>query len=273
MKNLNMFCLTLESNHYKFIKELGYIPVGLGEKNFNENWFSDKSGINISKKNKYYSEYTFHYWLWKNYLDQMDDKWIGFCQYKKFWSLKTYKTKNINIESLNGQVLKQIPREYENYDTILTEPMFVNQWRTMKFIKMGLKIFIKNPLLIFNKKKRNLNFHFDLMHGENNLCKAINLLGEENKNDFRKFVNSEVSFNPHIMVICKSKEKLKRYYEDVFPWLEKCEKIFGFENLQSYNKIRIYGFLAERFMSYWFQKNTKYTTMPVIIYDIRKDIN
>ena len=27
-----MFCLTLEPNHYKFIKELGYIPVGLGEK-------------------------------------------------------------------------------------------------------------------------------------------------------------------------------------------------------------------------------------------------
>ena len=267
-----MFCLTLEPSHYKFIKDLGYAPVGLGDKIFNQDWFSDKSGKSISEKNKYYSEYTFHYWLWKNYLDQMDDKWIGFCQYKKFWSLKSYKTKNINIESLNGQVLKQIPREYENYDTILTEPMFVNQWRTMKFIKMGLKIFIKNPLLIFNKKKRNLNFHFDLMHGENNLCKAINLLGEENKNDFRKFVNSEVSFNPHIMVICKSKEKLKRYYEDVFPWLEKCEKIFGFENLQSYNKIRIYGFLAERFMSYWFQKNTKYKTMPVIIYDIRKDI-
>ncbi len=82
MKNLNMFCLTLESNHYKFIKELGYIPVGLGEKNFNENWFSDKSGINISEKNKYYSEYTFHYWLWKNYLDQMDNKWIGFASIK-----------------------------------------------------------------------------------------------------------------------------------------------------------------------------------------------
>ena len=50
MKNLNMFCLALEPNHYKFIKELGYIPVGLGEKNFNDDWFSDKSGINISKK-------------------------------------------------------------------------------------------------------------------------------------------------------------------------------------------------------------------------------
>ena len=49
MKNLNMFCITLDPNHYKFIKKLGYIPVGLGEKKFDEGWLSDKSGINISK--------------------------------------------------------------------------------------------------------------------------------------------------------------------------------------------------------------------------------
>ena len=76
----------------------------------------------------------------------------------------------------------------------------------MKFIKNGFKIFIKNPFLFFNKKKRNINFHFDLMHGENNLNNAINLLDEKNKNDFRKFVNSEVSFNPQNMFICKSKK-------------------------------------------------------------------
>ena len=99
------------------------------------------------------------------------------------------------------------------------------------------------------------------------------MLDDSNRNDFREFVNSKVSFNAHIMVICKSKEKLKSFYNDIFPWLEKCEKIFGFENLIGYNKTRIYGFLAERFMSYWFQKNTKYTTLPVIIYDIRKDIS
>ena len=55
-----MFCLSLEPNHYKFIKDLGYTPVGLGGKNFNQDWFSDKFGQNISEKNKYYSEYTFH---------------------------------------------------------------------------------------------------------------------------------------------------------------------------------------------------------------------
>ena len=111
------------------------------------------------------------------------------------------------------------------------------------------------------------------MHGINNLSKAISLLDDINKNDFSEFVNNEVSFNPHNMFICKSKIKLKKYYEDLFPWLEKCEKLFGFENLKGYGKIRIYGFLAERFMSYWFKKNTKYTTLPIIFYDIRKDSN
>ena len=50
MKNLKMFCTTLEPNHYKFIKKLGYIPVGLGEKTFTGDWFRDNSGKNISKK-------------------------------------------------------------------------------------------------------------------------------------------------------------------------------------------------------------------------------
>ena len=111
------------------------------------------------------------------------------------------------------------------------------------------------------------------MHGENNLNNAINLLDEKNKNDFKKFVNSEVSFNPHNMFICKSKRILKNYYEELFPWLAKCEKLFGFENLKGYRKIRIYAFLAERFMPYWFRKNTKYITIPIIFYDIRKDLN
>ena len=273
MNKLQMFCLSLEPNHHVFIKELGYIPVGLGEKHFNKDWLTDKSGINISEKNKYYSECTFHYWIWKNYLDKIGDGWIGFCQYRKFWSLKKHRSEDINIKTINSQVLKEIPNEFEKYETILTEPQFVNQWKTMKFIKKGLKIFIKNPLLIINKNRRNLNFHFDLMHGENNLNKAIDLLDETNKDDFRKFVNNKVSFNSHIMIICKSKRKLKKYYEDLFPWLEKCEKLFGFKNLKGYGSTRMYGFLAERFMSYWFQKNTKYTTMPVIFFDINNTKN
>ena len=273
MKNLKMFCISLEPNHYNYIKKLGYIPVGLGDKDFNDDWLKDKLGNNISKKNKNYGEYTFHYWIWKNHLDKLKDEWIGFCQYRKFWSLEKYKKGDINFDSLTSQVLKEIPIRFNEYETILGEPIFINQFRSMKFVKKGLKFFVKRPLTIFSKKKRNINFHFDFMHGENNLDRAINLLDQQDQNDFRNFVKSEVSFNPHNMFICKSKEKLKDYYETIFPWLEKCEKLFGFENLKGFGKIRIYGFLAERFMSYWFKKNTKSIAIPIIFYDIRKNLN
>ena len=273
MKNLNMFCLTLEPSHYNFIKELGYTPVGLGEKLFNNDWLTDKSGKNISKKNKNYGEYTYHYWLWKNYLDKINEEWIGFCQYRKFWSLNKHKEKNINFNNLNSKVLKFIPKNFENYESILGEPMFINQFKLMKFVKKGFKIIVKKPSFLLSENNRNINFHFDLMHGENNLTKAIDLLDEKNRNDFKKFVNSNTSFNPHNMFICKSKKKLNDYYEDLFPWLERCEDLFGFDNLKGFDMTRIYGFLAERFMSYWFQKNTKSMTMPIIFYDIRKDIN
>ena len=262
----------MEPKHLKFIQESKYIPVGVGEKDFSKEWMTDKTGKNISDKNKNYGEYTFHYWVWKNYLDKLDDKWIGFCGYRKFWSLKDQQNENINIKTIDTQVLKYIPENFNNYESILGEPMFVNQLRPMKFIKKGIKIFIKKPTLFFNEKKRNLNFHFDLLHGEKLLSKAIDLLDQDNQNDFKKFVNTEISFNPWMMFICKSKDKLRDYYNVLFPWLEKCEKLFGFNKLHGY-EVRIYAFLAERFMSYWFQKNTKYTTLPVFFYDIRNDPN
>ena len=109
-----------------------------------------------------------------------------------------------------------------------------------------------------------------MWHGIDYLQKAIQLLDNDNREDFNKFVNTKISFNPHNMFICKSKEILKDYYSVVFPWLKRCEDEFGFETLSGYGKTRIYGFLAERFMSYWFQKNTKYKTMPIIYYDIGK---
>ena len=71
------------------------------------------------------------------------------------------------------------------------------------------------------------------MHGEGNLEKAIDLLEVSDREDFRNFVNSEVSFNPHNMFICK-KIFLKSYYDSVFPWLKKCESIFGFSELKGY---------------------------------------
>ena len=107
MKNLKMFCLTLEPKHLNFIKSLNYIPVGLGEKSFSNKWMTDKTGNNISEKNKNYGEYTFHYWIWKNYIDKLDDSWIGFAQYRKFWTINNYEDVNLNIDS--GNLVSLLP--------------------------------------------------------------------------------------------------------------------------------------------------------------------
>tara|TARA_E500000331_G_scaffold353847_1_gene405497 strand:+ start:341 stop:1168 length:828 start_codon:yes stop_codon:yes gene_type:complete len=270
--NLKMFCLTLEPNHLNFIKNLNYTPVGLGNKNFPDDCINDKSGENISKKNKFYGEYTFHYWLWKNHLDNINQDWLGFCQYRKFWSLNFTPNTEINLQNLKNKVLKEIPDQLNKFDVILGDPFFINNRKIMKFIKKGFPLILSNPQVLFNKNSRNVKFHFDLMHGRNNLDKAIDLLNVENKEDFRKFVNTEVSFNPHNMFICKSKKLLKSYYNEIFPWLESCEKLFGFDDLKGYGLTRIYGFLAERFMSYWFKKNANYKELPILFHDINNNL-
>ena len=267
MSNISFFCLTLNPNHEKFIKELSYIPVGLGNKNFSINCFNDNKGENISEKNPFYGEYTFHYWLWKNYLDKIDTEWVGFCQYRKFFIKNEINVKNINFEQLNESVIKKIDQKNEKFDCILGTKFSVQNYKFSKILKKYLFKFLSNPELIFNKKKRNLKFHFDLFHGEGNLETAIKFLDQKNKNDFTNFMTSNNSFHPHNMFICKT-EILKEYYEVIFPWLKNCEEAFGFDNLKTYGLKRIYGFLAERFLSYWFYKNYKIKEYPILIKDL-----
>ena len=55
---------------------------------------------------------------------------------------------------------------------------------------------------------------------------------------------------------------LEKWFKELFTWLEKCEEVFGFENLKGYDTQRLYAYLAERYLSFWFKKNTKFRTNP-----------
>ena len=264
---MKMYCITIHDEHYDKIKSLGYEPVGLGNQITSKKFITDNLEKNISWKNPHYGEYTFHYWLWKNKVINTENGWIGFCQYRKYWSTKKQESNIEKMDELNSQIIKDIPNDYNNYESILGEPLFINQFRFSKFLKKNLKTMIKKPSLFFNKNKRNIKFHFDMMHGSGNLEKAIDLLEKNDRDDFKDFVNTEVSFNPHNMFICKSYKILERYYNSVFIWLEKCENEFGFD-LDGYGLKRIYGFLAERYMSFWFKKYTKHATLPILFRDI-----
>ena len=87
---MKIYCLTIYNENFNFFKQLKLYPVGLGKNNFDSKWLNDKTGVNISAKNQYYGEYTFHYNLWKNHLYKEKINWIGFCTYRRFWLKKNY---------------------------------------------------------------------------------------------------------------------------------------------------------------------------------------
>ena len=266
MRNIQMYCLCLHNRIFPIINKLGYIPVGLGNENFSKEWLRDNTLENISYKNKYYGEYTFHYWFWKNQLPKIaDNSWIGFCAYREFWGNKKKVEKNSKI---NEVVLNKIPEEWNNYDSIIGEHIFVNNLPLMKLFKKGIPALINNPKAIL-KKNRNIRFHFDMMHGVGNLDKAIDLLDKKDREDFRKYTRTNFSFSRGNMFICRSKRIIEEYYKSIFMWLKNCENIFGF-NLNGYGMTRIYAFLAERYISYWFDKYTNSLKWPVVFFDSSK---
>ena len=128
--------------------------------------------------------------------------------------------------------------------------------------------FIKKPFNIFQKKKKqSINLHFDMHHGYNNLQKAIDQIENKDKYEFQNYVNQRDYFNPHIMFITKP-HVAKEWFDTLFPWLERCEDIFGFNDLNGYDTTRIYAYLAERYLSYWFKKYTRYKELPWVLINI-----
>jgi hypothetical protein len=275
MKNLSMFCLSLYKEHLNNLKKINYIPVGLGENNFNNEWLRDNTKQNISNKNKYYGEYTFHYWFWKNMIDEISDKnWIGFCAYRRYWANHNNMKSNefnkiINNQNFREHVLQDIKNDWSNYETILGERIPFGKIKLSKIIKNGgIKSILRN-LNSFIKNQTTVKFHFDIFHGNEKIDKAIDLLEMKERSDFRIFINNQ-SFNKENMFICRSKRIIKEYYNSVFPWLQRCENIFGF-NLNAWHEIRIYAFLAERYLSYWFNKYTRVKEWPIFFYDTKKN--
>ena len=143
MSSLTMYCIDLFNDDYQKIKSLGYKPVGLGKNNFTPNWLRDNTGDNISEKNSSYGELTFHYWLWKNKLKEIDDdKWIGFCAYRRFWG----QTQDNFTIKYKKDFLNSVPENWNDESVILGQEIYMDGWTPMKIIKHGLLSLVRNEL-------------------------------------------------------------------------------------------------------------------------------
>ena len=268
----------------KNLERLGLIPVGVGLNQFPKNYIIDNTENNIAYKNENYGEITFHYWFWKNLIDQnLNNEWFGICHYRRFFVNLKYQNQikntdgkqgfldnNLDIGRLKNMIQKEPAPEWKNKDVVLCEPSGVSGAKKMKIIKRGFKSLIRDPSILFNKNKHTLKLHFDMFHGFGNLDKAISQLPQKDKSDFKEYVSSKTSLSTNCMYMSNKTEIVKNFYEDLFEWLFKCEKIFGLTDLKGYGLQRIYTFLTERYMPFWFEKYSKVGYWPWVFTDISK---
>ena len=265
MKDLEIYCVT--NKRLEFLENFNYKLSWVGLGKCPEGYIQSSNKKNIHKKEKFYSELTFHYWYWKNLLDLKINNWVGFCQKRRFWIKKN---SNQSLSEIKEHLITESNSEWSNYDVILCEPIKVNNVKKIKMIKRGFRSIIKDPRIFFDKNKQSLKFHFDMHHGYGNIEKAITKLDQKERDDFLKFLNENTSFNPHIMCITKPKI-LNKWFQELFGWLEKCETIFEFDDLKGYDTQRLFAYLAERYMSFWFNKYYKVLNWPWTFYEESKN--
>jgi len=256
MKNLKIYCVT--NKKIDFISKSNYFFGWVGVDPAPKDYLTCNTQDNIFIKEKFYSELTFHYWYWKNKLkNENDNDWIGFCQKRRFWIRNEAEEKNININNANDFLIDKAEELPENVESIICKSIKVNNVKKIKMIKRGMKTLIKNPSIFFDTSKQSIKFHFDMHHGYKNLEKAISVMNDKDRLEFLDYVESNVSYNPHIMVISK-KGILDKWFSSLFEWLFKCENVHGFDKLKGYDTQRLYAFLGERYLSFWFKKYTIY---------------
>ncbi len=265
MNKIDMYCVT--DKDLPFLHNLPYNLAGVGKSNFSEKYLRSDTKKNIFIKEKYYSELTFHYWFWKNLLNISENKWIGFCQKRRFWINTSSEGKNINVENINEHLLEKMPKNFEKYDSVICKPISLSGVKKTKIIKRGWKNLLINPSILINEKKQTIQLHFDMHHGYGNLKKALELVDDNDREDFKTYVKQKNSFNPNIMFISKP-EIIDKWFTSVFSWLSRCEDVFGFENLKGYDQSRLYAYLAERYLSFWFKKYTNFIESPWITLEI-----
>ena len=162
-KDLEIFCVT--DKHLNFFKDIKYKLAAVGKNNFPSNYITCNTDKNIFYKEEYYSELTFHYWFWKNLLNNYSNQtWIGFCQKRRFWLQKKEDSNLKTNTNIKDELLYKIPKEWKHFNAIICEPLGVSKPKFMKIFKRGFKNLLKDPSIVYDQKKQTVKLQFDMSH-------------------------------------------------------------------------------------------------------------
>ena len=269
MRKVFIFCCS-HFHDIKIEKLKNIIPAGTGSKNFPSNWFSDKTGDNISHLNKTYAELTFHYWIWKNYLENFgENDLIGFCQYRRFW-LKENHEININFDNLDNNLINENNLKNFDNEVFLTKSENIVLKKKSIFKYRSFFENITNPQPIFNRSYHTAGLQFEISTRTKKIIYEVaRYLKKKDQQDYLEFLNTSKKVNFHNMFIAK-KSIFSEYMNYLFEWLDLCDPEIKKINTDKHSSRRIHAFLAERFLHFWFNKNHKVKELPYIFLDTPK---
>lgn len=239
-----------------------YVPVWAG-KNYKPDipgFTGDDSGGNISEKNKYYSELTGIYWVWKNTYSDI----VGCCHYRRYFT-------NAPIPFLDR--LKRIlyyPAGLSKKRHGLIYTNNLNYWKPKILKGKEIHKILKNYdviLPLHRKLGKSVKIHYDKYHNPSDLILVKKILSEyfpEYLNSYEKVLNNNKLFANNMFVMpWQTFDKLMSW---LFFILFKFEEKTDLEHYKGYQE-RIFGFLSERLITLWvMHHNLNYKELPLIYF-------
>lgn len=202
-----------------------YQTILVGDiKNTNKNRLTDSDGDeNIADKNAYYCELTAMYWAWKN----LKCEYIGINHYRRYFMSPNKKEKKLTSIISKDEILDLL----DKYDIVLP----------------------KKKILFPSSIKRYYLVH----HYGKDLELIKNIIKEKTPEYLEAF---DKTMRKKSMYVCNmiitNKDIYDRYCKWLFGILFEAEKRM---DISEYSKTqqRVFGFLAERLLNVWIEKNNQ----------------
>lgn len=220
----------------------------------------DDSGDNISLKNRYYSELTGIYWVWKNTRHNI----VGSCHYRRFFTSRpeplAYRLKRL-FYYVAGLHRKR-------HGLIYT--CCFNRFRERILNENEIRGILAEYDVILPQKRRlrySVEKHYQRYHDGNDLLIVRKIIAAKHPGYLAAFEETlqQKELYANNMFVMKQ-DDFNCFMEWWFDILFEFEKTVVLENYKGYQQ-RIFGFMAERLLTVWFRKN-KLTIkeLPVIYF-------
>ncbi len=254
------------SFHYKpdskAIEKPQYINIWAGKNNseYDNEFIGDDTGENISSKNKYYSELSGLYWIWKNTSQDI----VGSCHYRRFFTTK----KEPLINRARRMLYYPIGIWGKRHGLIYTKnykkwiPYVLTTKEAEELLKKYDAILPVRRIL-----KYDIETHYCRYHEIDDLNRIKSILKSsypDYLNSFDDVLKSNRLFANNMFIL---REDL---FKELMSWL--FDILFTFEkqvDINEYNgyQQRIFGFLSERLITLWIaHNNIKYKELPLIYF-------